>query len=96
MIEIFNAVMALLLSSVTGWAIMSHRVRDGIVVKIGLSFISVGFLGVFLASLEGGYDKSFGHAMVYVGMLICAMGYLFRTRRKRSAQRRITDWGNLA
>ena len=96
MIEIFNTCMACILATVTGWAIMSHRVRDGIVVKIGLSFISIGFFGVFLISLEGGYDKSPGHAMVYAGMLICACGYLFRARRKRSAQRRVTDWGNLA
>ena len=96
MIEVFNTCMAALLATITGWAIMSHRVRDGIIVKIGLSFISIGFFGLFLIALEDGFDKSFAHALVYAGMLICAVGYLFRRRRNRSALRRATDWGNLA
>ena len=96
MIENFNTFMSLLLATISGWAIMSNKVRDGIVIKIGLSFVSIGFFGVFMIALESGGDKSFGYAMVHAGMLICALGYLFRRRRQRTAQRRITDWGNLA
>ena len=69
MIETFNTGMAFLLATITGWAIMSHRVRDGIIVKIGLSFISIGFFGLFLIELEAGFDKSFAHALVYVSLI---------------------------
>ena len=87
MIENFNTFMSLLLATISGWAIMSNKVRDGIVIKIGLSFVSIGFFGVFMIALESGGDKSVGYALVHAGMLLCALGYLFRRPRRRGAPR---------
>lgn len=102
MIANFNTFMSVLLASLAGWAIMSHRVRDGVIVKAGLICVALGFLGAALVSIDNGDHNSLAsaYALVFVGLLICAVGYLLRSRRHRSrgisAQRRLSDWVDLA
>lgn len=94
MIDHFNAAMSLLLAAAIGWAILSHRVHDGVVVKFGLICLSLGFLGAFLIYLEGAHhhDQAMDnvHALIYIGLLICCFGYWLRT--KEGLNRRIKDW----
>lgn len=96
MIENFNTFMSLILSAITGWAVMSHRVRDGVTVKAGLIWVSIGFLCAALVSIDGGDHNSLAtaYALVFVGLLICAVGYLLRTHRSRrkGTMRRVSDW----
>lgn len=92
MLDNFNTAMSLLLSLLAGSAIMSKRVQDGIVIKIGLALISLGFMAVVFLALEPrrAQQLAAAHAMVHLGMLICAGGYLFRSRRGKA--RRLSDW----
>jgi hypothetical protein len=96
MLNALNTLMSLALSAFAGWAVMSPCVRDGIVIKIGLALVSLGFLGAFFLGVEpaGAGPLVFAHALISLGLLICAAGYLWRTRAQRSrmAHRRATDW----
>ena len=95
MLDTFNTTMSLLLSLLSAWAIMSRRFKDGIVIKIGLSFIALGFLGSFSIVVEsaGPQPLAVAHALVHIGLLICAAGYLLRIRKRpRGSRRRASDW----
>lgn len=96
MLTALNTLMSLALSAFAGWAVMSPCVKDGIVIKIGLGLVSLGFLGAFFLGVEptGAGPLVFAHALISLGLLICAVGYLWRTRtsRPRMRKRRSSDW----
>lgn len=96
MLDILNTLMSLALSIFAGWAVMSTCVKDGVVIKIGLVLISLGFLGTFFLGFDSGEVRSLAivHALVSLGLLICVAGYLLRTRKRsqRVKQRRRSDW----
>lgn len=103
MLDAFNTTMSLLLSALSSWAILSCRVRDGIIVKIGLACISIGFLSLFMLALDPGGRQplAFANALVHIGLVICVAGYLVRNIRKRpragqgTRKRRLADWVDL-
>lgn len=96
MLDALNTLMSLAISAFAGWAVMSPCVKDGIVIKIGLGLVSLGFLGAFFPGVEptGAAPLVFAHALISLGLLICAAGYLWRTRpqRPRIRKRRSSDW----
>jgi 1,4-dihydroxy-2-naphthoate octaprenyltransferase len=96
MLETFNCLASLVLSIATGWAVMSPRVKDGIVIKIGLVCLSVGFVGIFFFHIsrpDGPHPLASAQALVHLGVLICAAGYVLRTRRHSGvSKRRASDW----
>lgn len=102
MIETFNTIMSLALSLATTWAIMSHRVRDGIVIKAGLICVALGLFAAALIALDHGAAEPLAaaHALVHLGLLVCALGYLLRRRqhKQRGARglHRLSDWVDLA
>lgn len=97
LLNMFNTFASLLMAAVCGWAIMSTRVRDGIVVKTGLGFLALGFFGAAATGLSRDPLQAlvFARVLVHIGLLICVVGYLMRTRRKKTEQRRVSDWANL-
>lgn len=100
MTEAFNTIMSLVLALLASVAVLSARVRDGIIIKGGLICIALGFLGAALVSLEqsGAAALATAHALVHVGLLVIAVGYLWRTYRSRRSgtMRRVSDWVDLA
>jgi hypothetical protein len=94
MLDLFNTFAAGMLATVSAWAVMSPRVRCGLIAHIGLVMISVGFFGVFLMGFETyiyAAAMAAAQAFVHVGLVLCAIGYAQRTRR-RGQQRRVSDW----
>lgn len=95
MLDLFNSWISFLLAMTIGWAIMSKHIRDGIIVKLGLICLSIGFLAAWLLTLQHGYKNSDAleaiHCLIYIGLAICAGGYLWRTRANGQG-RRVTDW----
>lgn len=94
MIDMFNMVMSGLLASISGYAVMSQRVRCGLVAQLGLVLVSVGFLGVTLIALQAYafHDAlAAAHALVHAGLVLIAAEYILRARR-RGHQRRASDW----
>ncbi len=78
-----NAFAALLLACICAWAILSPRVRDGVVIKLGLILMAIGYL-VTVAQLADGMDCSDlqglarSELLTRVGLLIVAAGWLWR------------------
>lgn len=97
MIDTFNSSMQLTLAALCGWAVMSRRVDDGIVIKLGLICMSLGFAASGVLGLEsrGAEPLSYAHALLHIGLLICVVGYLLRSHRPRLLKR-ATDWMDLA
>ncbi len=97
MMDLINALAALSMAIVTGWAVLSPRVRDGIVIKSGLICLSVGFLSAFLIYEQHPrqHDRAIDavHLLIYIGFLICVFGYWLRTRK--GLNRRLQDWVDL-
>lgn len=94
MLDWFNAAAAGVLACAAGWAVMSPHVRIGLLMHLGLVFVAVGFLGVFLIALDPlAYHAAVkaANAIVHVGLVLCAVGYLQRCHR-RGPQRRASDW----
>lgn len=94
MLEWFNTTAAGVLAFGAGWAVMSDKVKIGLLMHLGLVLVAIGFLGVFLVSL-GSYAASsavaWANAFVHAGLVLCAIGYVRRWRR-RGHQRRASDW----
>jgi hypothetical protein len=79
-------------------AILSPRVRDGIVIKVGLCAMSLGFGAITMRWLFRPWNIQMleaAIAMVEVGAVVAVLGYVWRTRRAGHPLRRSTDWGLL-
>ena len=81
-------------------AILSPRVRDGVVIKVGLICMALGFGGIAVDMLEGLEDGNAVRlsrciALVSAGVIIVAGGYLHRCARAGAPQRRVSDWSDL-
>jgi hypothetical protein len=95
MISLVNTVAVLMLSCAAGLAVMSKSFRDGVVMKVGLIFISFGYFANFLLSLQQHHHvqpRELADAIVYCGVLICAYGYARRVRKSAGRVKRRTDW----
>ena len=102
MIDTINTIMSLALALLSGWAVMSQRVRDGVVIKAGLICIALGFGAASLVTLNASGPDALAaaHALVHIGLLICGVGYLLRKRmhKRRGIKglHRLSDWVDLA
>lgn len=94
MLNAFNLLASLAMVVLCAWAIMDPKVKDGIVIKVGLMFIALAFVGFFALGLEPSRTQVLDAAQgcLYVGLIICILGYLGRRRRNAQAIRRASDW----
>lgn len=82
------------------FSVLSHRVNDGIVIKMGLGLMALGF-AVSAYAMGNGIDCSDGRTLtrsiscVNGGLLIVVLGYLRRTGYGQKKRRRSTDWVDL-
>lgn len=96
-ISIINAVVCLALFCLSLFAILHPDVNDGIVIKCGLIFLTVGF-GTLAYKLSGMCDlndiQSLEKALlfVHVGAIILVIGYALRVMRSGHKLQRISDW----
>lgn len=95
-----NLVVCAVLALVLAVAVLSPRVRDGIVMKLGLMSMSLGF-AITSFRLWDGWDCSDlqaegrALAMIHIGVLLAALSYVLRSRNGRLKLRRRTDWADL-
>lgn len=99
-IDILNATASASIFGVIAWAIMTDRVRDGIVIKSGLILMALGFFGNACLQMNGvAPDDTRGLAncqmLINAGLLIVAVGWLWRTNGGKEYRRRTTDWAVL-
>lgn len=84
-IALANAVGSLGIAAFSTWAILSHRVRDGIVIKTGLIFLASGcsvtawhlFNGINCEDLMA---LNRARLVTLIGMSVIAAGYWLRLR----------------
>ncbi len=97
-ISLINAGTSLLISATLVIAILSKRVRDGIVIKIGLGSMALGFLVVAMHMLRiaGADVQGLQRALLLVnsGLAVVIIGYVYRVHGAGHAFRRITDWAD--
>lgn len=87
------------LAIVFGWAVMSPRVRDGIVIKFGLILMSLG-LALLSYSLPDPAPvlrpMLFAGTLTLAGMLVVVVGAVLRVVKPPRRLRRVTDWADLS
>lgn len=81
-------------------AIISPKVHDGVVIKIGLISMAAGFGAMALRLVDGALpDDAVGIArallMVNAGLAVVIVGYLMRKAKLHHPVRRSTDWAQL-
>jgi hypothetical protein len=96
---VFNALVTGLIALALVWAVMSPRFDDGIVIKIGLASMALGFLGVSVMSwLDQWWMMPRALVAIHGGLLLI-LGRLghhwLKMRRAGKPIRGITDWGDL-
>jgi type IV secretory pathway TrbD component len=79
-ITIINATASAVLCFVLAWAVLSHRVKDGVVIKTGLICCALGY-GIKAIALtdvglcEAAVTLERARLMTHLGMAIVAVGY---------------------
>lgn len=95
-----NFMTCVLLAAVASYGVLSRRVHDGVVIKLGLILLSLGFGGHAWA-LWDGLDMTDVVAMARAQLLINAggfvvgLGWAIRTAGGKRPRRRSTDWAEL-
>ena len=95
-----NVMMCLVLALAACWAVLSPAVDDGVLVKLGLIGISLGFFGAGMVLAATGDQPGMrginrSLLLVHVGIIVVMLGYSVRARRHRTKRRRKTDWASL-
>lgn len=75
----FNAWLSVAMFCLTLWAIVSPRIRDGIVIKMGLIFMLVGYLGCASTLVEVVTPQLIVSSwiLVNIGLVVAMSGWLF-------------------
>jgi len=82
-IDLLNIAACGLLSTGCLWAVLSPRVQDGIVIKLGLGLLAAGFFGVgmALAGERPQFVIERALALVHLGLLVVGAGIALRWKR---------------
>ncbi len=100
MLAFINAAASGLIAIALIGAIVSTRVNDGVIVKVGLICMAMGFGSIAMRMFDGltnsdaaGLAKSL--VLVNTGVAVSILGYLWRKARAGHPVRRATDWSPL-
>lgn len=98
LISILNGSASALIAFGLAAAVLSKRVNDGVVIKVGLSCMALGFVVIAVHMLRiwpnvQGVTRAM--LLVNLGIAVVILGYIFRYRSAGHALRRITDWADL-
>ncbi len=97
-VSIINAIASAMIALGLVAAILSKRVLDGVVIKIGLCSMALGFIVIALHMLRIAPDlQGLERALLLInsGIAVVILGYLSRYRTVGHALRRATDWADL-
>lgn len=93
--DLLNAAACGLIALVLIFAVLHPRVQDGIVVKVGLISMALGFGSISVWSLDGLAEGDAQHMarstlMISAGAFVVLAGYVIRNLRHPA--RRLSDW----
>jgi hypothetical protein len=88
----FNVFFLLIVAIAVAGMVLSHRIKDGVVVKFGLILISVGLMGA--AGMLSDHRTDFLSALnlIACGVAVCIAGAWLRGLLTRGKCRRLSDW----
>lgn len=93
---VLNAIVSGLICLLIMALIMHPRVHEGLVAKLGLSCMALGFFGVAVMSWTGDWVAlPRALVVVHLGLVVVVLGYVLRMRRAGHPLRRVTDFGDL-
>lgn len=99
-VTVINATVCFLLFIAAVFAILHPSVKDGVVIKVGLMFLAVGF-GSLAFKLLGGIDSAELHGLlktmllVHIGAAISFCGYVLRVLKTGHKMQRVSDWTDI-
>lgn len=99
-VETFNAVVYALLSIACFGAVLHERVKDGLVMRVGLSFMALGFAGMagrLYGGMHAGELRSLQNLMmcVNIGVCVTAVGFVYRFKTCQVTRERASDFVKL-
>lgn len=89
----FNAWLSVAMFCLTLWAIVSPRVKDGIIIKFGLLFMLVGYLGCASTLVEHVTPQLIVSSwiLVNIGLVVAMSGWLLHSLLQPGPRRRRAD-----
>lgn len=96
----FNAAVCVLLAACVGWVVLDPRIHEGLVVRLGLVCMALGFaaMAATLATAvdaEGLRVVGRAAALVHLGLVVSVVGFVWRFRVRGWFDKPPTDWGVL-
>lgn len=89
-----------LISLALCYVVLNPKIHDGIVIKLGLISMALGFGSIGLRMLDPvlmndaiGFGRSV--LLINIGVVVIILGYVTRCGRCGHALRRLTDWAEL-
>lgn len=72
--------------------VISPKINDGVILKVGMVLCSLGFMGASMIAAErgGGYLNCM--YLIGLGVLVCVLGFLYRCVGPSCKKRRASDW----
>ena len=97
LLGVINVMACGALAAATAGAILSPRVRDGVVIKVGLIAVVLGFAGLgYALAVQAAIEiVERALALLHVGLLVAMAGWWLRSRRAPQPRRRKSDWMDL-
>lgn len=98
LLDLYNAACSLAIGLGAGFGVMSRRVRDGVVIKVGLTCAALSHLVLsmlYLGATEMPLPVRAAMALAHTGLLLVLVGYLLASKRTGGRCRRSTDWIDL-
>lgn len=97
LLSLLNALSSGVISLALIGLVLSAKVHDGIVIKVGLISMAFGFGSIALRMVNGlGPEDLYGLArsllLVNAGLAVVIVGYLLRRSRSGHPIRRASDW----
>ena len=97
-LDLYSAACSLGIGLVASWCVMSRRVRDGVVIKLGMTCLALAHLVLAVLYLDlAGIPAPVraATALAHTGLLLVLSGYLLTSKRTGGRCRRRTDWVDL-
>lgn len=105
-ITMTNVIFRFAMAAFFAWAVLSHRVFDGIVIKLGLIIMSMGFFGSAAIMAAGDTWRTFpsmmrAELMIHGGLFVVLMGVYWRffcgpPQKRKQRRKPLTDYNLFA
>lgn len=92
--QLATVVLSIVLAVVLTWAVLTPRVRDGVVVKAGLICMAIAHatLAAHVSEMQPLHGLTHAMLLLSIGTTLVLFGVLVRLLHPRKPRRRSSDW----